>query len=307
MAKNYTVFLLFATFLFSLETRCQEIRIFKVEDFDLKGKVKTCLVSTKYGKEEYEFNEEGLLSKAVTRYNDTDYDITYYKYSGETLLEKRFENYRDNTFDPAASIANIYSVDSTGGRKITEKIVSYEKEFLDRYEYYITNDTIRKIVRTNNEGVDETLIAYKTLKGETTKVYELNGVLKESIRTSMKKENDSVVSKTVLTKKYMEGEPTSAVEEVFDGRNNLVSETVFRNDAKSKKLAREQSTTYNHDETGILIGSESTVGQLTEKKEYVYQFDPFGNWIKEIITPENTYKTRRITYYELPQEAVKKE
>jgi hypothetical protein len=299
MVKNYFVLLLFVIFLFPLGLASQEIRIFKVEDFDLKGKVKSCLVSTKYGKEEYDFNEDGLLTKAVTRYNDNDYDITYYKYSTGTLLEKRFENYRDNTFDPASSIANIYSIDSTGNPKITEKIISYEKEFLDQYEYYIMNDTVRKIVRTNNEGVDETLIDYKTFKGEITKTYELNGVVKESVRTSVKKDNDSIVSKTVLSKRYLDGEPSSALEEVFDGRNNIMSETNFRFDSQIKTFAKEKSVMYLYDESGNLSTSQSVKGKSVQKKrEYVYQFDPFGNWIKEIIIPDNAYKTRKITYYE---------
>ncbi len=41
-------------------------------------------------------------------------------------------------------------------------------------------------------------------------------------------------------------------------------------------------------------------------KEYVYQFDPQGNLIKEIVTPENLYTTRKISYYEVTEE-VKKE
>ncbi len=306
MVKNYIVILLVVIFLFPLGLSSQEIRIFKVEDFDLQGKVKSCLVSTNYGKEEYDFNEGGLLTKAVTRYNETDYDITYYKYSDEALLEKRLENYRDNIFDPASSIANIYTIDSTKNTKIIEKIVSYEKEFLDQYEYHISNDTIRKIVRTNNEGVDETLIFYETLKGETTKTYELNGVLKESIRTSVKKENDSLISKTVLTKKYLEGEPNAAVEEVFDGRTNLISKIEFFYNSKTNQFTKVGEVTYVYDASGVLLASKFKKGKLEEKKEYVYQFDPFGNWIKEIITPDNTYKTRKITYYD-SQEEVKNE
>ena len=39
----------------------QEIRIFTISDFDLKGPVKSCLVSTKYGKEAYDFDKQGKL------------------------------------------------------------------------------------------------------------------------------------------------------------------------------------------------------------------------------------------------------
>ena len=47
-----------------------------MEDFDLVGKVKSCLVITDYGREMFEFNKNGTLTKTITQYNDTDQDIT---------------------------------------------------------------------------------------------------------------------------------------------------------------------------------------------------------------------------------------
>ncbi|MBT8313063.1 MAG: hypothetical protein KJP26_01270, partial [Maribacter sp.] len=101
MDKNYFVSLLHSLLALTIMgvgslVQSQEIRIFTTADFDLKGPVKTCLVSTKYGKETYDFDKEGKLTKSVTRYNDTDYDVTYYKYEGNELIEKRFENYRND-------------------------------------------------------------------------------------------------------------------------------------------------------------------------------------------------------------------
>lgn len=305
MIKNYCILVLISFFLLPFGLAAQEIRIFKVEDFDLNGKVKSCLVSTKYGKEEYDFNENGLLTKSVTRYSESDYDITTYKYTENVLLEKRFENYRENTFDPASSIANIYTIDSTDNSKITEQIVSYEKEFLDQYEYYKINDTIRRIVRTNNEGNDETLISYEKLKGGWVKTYELNNVIKESIRTTEQIENDSLLSKTILTKRYLEGEPNSALEEVFDSRYKLVKKIKFLYNTDSEQFVKNEVENYSYDESGILLNSKTGLGKLKEVKAYVYQFDASENWIKEIITPDNTYKTRKITYYEVANEEEK--
>src|SRR6056297_3029844 len=98
----------------------QEVKIFTLADFDLKDSVKTCLVSTKYRKEEYDFNRKGLLTKSVTRYSDTDYDVVYYKYKDSMLLEKRSETYRDNKFDPSTSIAHFFELDTTENRQVTE-------------------------------------------------------------------------------------------------------------------------------------------------------------------------------------------
>jgi len=302
MVKNYIVLVLLALLLFPKEMTSQEIKIFKAEDFDLIGAVKSCLVSTNYGKEEYDFNETGLLTKSVTRYNDEDYDITYYKYLNGKLLEKRFENYRDAAFDGATSIANFYTIDSTSNLKITEKIISYNKDFLDQYEYYFKADTLVKVIRINNKGIDETLITYTSLKGEKTKTYALNGVLEQSERISLKKENDSIVEKTVLTKKFIEGKPSSALEQEFDGGNKLISKKQFLFSEKTKQFAPQEIVKYAYDEKGVLLSSNSSTGNVIKEKEFLYQFDKNGNWIKEIITPENAYKTRKITYYTTTEE-----
>lgn len=296
MVKNYA-FLILVLFLRPMEMTSQEIKIFKVEDFDLMGKVKSCLVSTNYGKEEYDFNEEGLLTKSVTRYSDTDYDITYYKYSRGILLEKRLENYRDNSFDKNTSIANLYTIDSLLNLKITEKIISYNKEFLDQYEYYYKNDTLRRVVRSNNDGIDETRILYADVKGEQTKTYEMNNVIQQSIQTAIAKENDSIIERSVLTKKFLEGEPNSALEELFDSTNKLLSKTKFFYNTNSKQFIKEETLRYSYDASGMLLKTESSTSTGSEIKEYIFQFDVNGNWIKEIITPDNTYTTRKISYY----------
>jgi len=300
------VLILLALFIFPKELTSQEIKIFKTEDFDLVGAVKSCKVSTDYGKEEYDFNEMGLLTKSVTRYNDQDYDITYYKYANGQLLEKRLENYRENIFDSATSIANFYTIDSVSNPKITEKIVSYNKDFLDQYEYYYKDDTLVKVIRKNNEGTDETSISYTNVKGEETKTYTLNGTIQESERISIKKENDSIVAKNILTKKFIEGKPSSALEEEFDGRNKLILKTQFLFSESTKQFESQELVKFIYDENGMLLSSSSTRGNVIDEKEYLYQFDENGNWIKEIITPDNAYKTRRIAYYELDKDNSKK-
>ena len=302
MLKNYIVLVFSMFFLYSKGMAAQEIKIFKSEDFDLIGNVKSCLISTNYGKEEYDFNEAGLLTKSVTRYNEEDYDITYYKYLNGMLLEKRLENYRENTFDGSTSIANFYTIDSTSNLKITEKIVSYNKDFLDQYEYFYEADMLVKVIRTNNEGNDEIIISYTDVKGEKTRTSALNGVVERSERISLKMENDSVISKNILAKKFIEGNPSSAVEEEYDGRNNLISKTQFFFSEKAKQFEPQEIVKFEYDEEGMLLSSNSTTGNIVEAKEFLYQFDTNGNWIKEIITPDNAYKTRKISYYLVKEE-----
>lgn len=300
MLKNYIFIFCFVLGGFSSHLISQEIKIFKVNDFDLKGNVKSCLVSTKYGKEEYNFNNEGFLTKSVTRYSDTDYDITYYKYTNGYLLEKRLENYRDNIFESNTSIANIYTIDSLTNFKITEKILSYNKEFLDQYEYHYNHDNqMVKTVRTNNNGIDQTNVLYTNIKGEKTKTYALNEVILKSIRTSTKKAKDGSVQKIVLTKGFIKGNPNTAVEEIYNTSNKLLVETKFSFDETTKQFTVSEINTFSYNELQMLLKKETKKDDTLVVKEYIYQFDDgdTGNWIKKIITPENSYTTRKITYY----------
>ncbi|WP_299433667.1 hypothetical protein [uncultured Maribacter sp.] len=299
--KNYTSYIFIFLFLnFSFSVNAQEIRIFTVKDFDLKDSVQTCLVNTKYGKEEYEFLKDGRLSKSVTRHNDADYNITYYKYDGKFLIEKRFENYRENTFDPSTSIANIYTIDSTTTLKITEKILTYSKEFLEQYEYtYSKENVLEKITRTNDNGIDTTAITFTTFKGENTKTYSLNGEIIKSIRTSKIKKKNTSEQKLVLTKTFLNGEPISAEEDKVNQKDKIVSKIKFLFNTDKKEFEPQKVILYDYNENDMLIKTEEKLEDIITIKEYVYQYDNgnSGNWIKQIITPDNSYKTRTITYF----------
>ncbi len=304
MTKNYLlslfISLLNATVLFLPACSfSQEPKVFTRDDFDLKGKVKSCLVITDYGKEEFDFNEEGLLTKSVTRYSDQDYEVTYYKYKVGELAERRDEVYRDGVFDKSTSIAHFYKVDTTGRKKITERIFSYDEEFLDKYEYYFDEkDRLVKTIRSNNAGLDEKTIKLSNYKDERTKSYFLNGVIQKSVRNSNSKNKDGSEQHLELTKEFLDGEPIKAVEKMYDSEEKLTSEINFKYDPREKSFIPTKTITYQYDESGTPSSLITKVGDLEEKKDFIYQFDgDTGNWIKKIVTPENSYTTRRIEYY----------
>jgi len=282
----------------------QKAKIFTLADFDLSGPVKTCFVIKDYGKEEFSFNQNGILTKLVTRYNENDYDITYYKYENEAIREKRVEIYRDGTFDKQTSIANIYSVDSIpNGKKITEKIISYAKEFLDQYEYsYDVNDKLIQVYRNDGKGIENTKVSYEEVQGETTISYTIEGELQKTIRTSNRKINPK--QKVVLTKQYFEGKLNTATEQVFNEKANLISEQKFVYDNKLSTFVPEEVSRYTYNDLGILSELKIKKAKVELVKKYIYQYDNGvkGNWVKQIVTPDNTYITRKITYYEIPSE-----
>jgi len=312
MIKNYITIIVFCIsnlvgFTSPSSMLAQEIKVFTVQDFDLKGPVKFCLVATDYGKEEYDFNQDGFLTKAVTRYSNTDYDITTYKLKGSELSEKRVENYRDGIFTKNTSIANFYELDTTDGKKVTEKIISYNKEFLDQYEYFYGDDgRLSTIKRTNESGIDETTIKYEIYKGESTETYYLNDIIYKSIRTSKIKGKDSDVQKLVLTKEFLEEEPQEALEQTYDSRNKIISETKFAYSTSKKAFTPSQSIFFTYNDQGVLTTLKTVKGKSVAIQNYIYQYDSHesGNWVKQIITPDNTYKTRVIKYYQTKEAAM---
>ena len=310
MIKNYTLFLLVLFVGIQSLIFSQEPKIFIRADFDLQGDVKTCLVITDYGKEEFEFNQNGWLTKSVTRYNENDYDITYYRYKDGELSEKRNEKYRDGVFDESTSIAHVEQGDTTANKKITEKVFSYTKEVLDQYEYqYDAEGTLAKIIRSGDGSLDETTIEQTAYKNENTVSYYLNGVIQKSVRTSKKKTKNGSEQKVVLTKEFLEGEPNKANEEIYEASGKLISQQLFEYKTEEKTFAPSTHIKFQYDDRGMLSSIITKTGDFEEKKEYIYQFDDGeeGNWIKQIITPDNAYTTRKITYYAPEQAEEEKE
>lgn len=304
MKKHYAI-LLFFSFFQIVGMWSQEVQIFTVDDFDLNGKVKSCLVTTDYGKELFEFDRDGVLTKTVTQYNDTDQDITYYKYDDGELVEKRMESYKNNVLDESTSMANFYEVDTVPNRKVIEKIISYDKQFLEQQQYHYDDEgKLVKMISSNGEGVDETTFEYSQLKNEHTVSTFTNGVLQKAVRTSTKKGPNST-QEVVLTKEYIDGEPNTANEEVFNSNGKLVTSEDFLYDMAEKEFVSQKKRFYYYTDGKLSRMVKKTVNTESTDK-YIFQFDSHtpSNWVKQIVTPGNTYITRTIEYYkeEIPEE-----
>lgn len=302
MVKNYFFTILFFLSALLFKLIAQEPQLFEISDFDLIGKVKSCLVVTNYGKEEYEFDQEGRLTKSVTRFSDSDYDVTYYKVKEGELLEKRTENYRDDEFEPSTSFASFFTVDQTKPRKVTEKIYTYEEQFLDARQYvYDTAGKLIRIIHSGTESEDETVISYKGDDNNSVTTFTMNDVIQKTVKNTT---DEISGERTVLTTQYLDGSASSAAEEVFSRTSKLLSENLMAYNANSKKFVLEEKKTYEYNEQGMLIKLTTEKDKIEEVKEYIYQYDSgdSGNWVKQIITPDNLYTTRKIKYY--PQEKI---
>ena len=303
--KRLFVWLLAMYSLLALTLHAQEPRVFTRADFDLVGKVKRSLVITNYGKEAFDFTPDGLLNKITTVYSESDYDITFYKYLNGLPIEKRLEIYREDKLDRQTSIANIFEVDTLLKKIVKEQIYSYQKEFLDQFEYgYDKDGNLVAVTRTSNEGIDETLITYDTLKGEITKTIKVNGIIEKSVRTAEKKEKGQRLE-VELIKTYLNGEPFTATETFRDTLGRKVRETAFNYDPDKATFVRSEELQFTYGENGFLTSKVRKAEKQESRQEFIYQFDAHEppNWTKEIITPQNEYTTRRINYYpeEVPE------
>ncbi len=280
----------------------QDIKLFKAQDYDLKGKVKSCTVVTDYGKEIFDFDENGFLVQSTTEYNDRDKDIVRYKYEGGELLEKRMESYKDNTLDASSSLVNFYEIDTTGLKYIKETIVSFDKEFFEQQEYYYDEaGLLTKVVSSHENAVDERLVERTQFKDEQTETCFDNGVIAQSIRKSSKKTKSGKNLEVVLRKQFVDGDPSKAVEEITNENGQLVSEQLFMFDTKENQFVPEEKKIFSYDKNGVLTKMLLKKGNAESVKEFIFQFDDseHKNWVKKIITPDNTYTTRIISYYEL--------
>ncbi|MEM8999603.1 MAG: hypothetical protein AAGB24_05015 [Bacteroidota bacterium] len=278
----------------------QELKVFTKADFELRGKVKSCQVITGYGKEVFEFDRNGVLTKSVTQYNDTDQDISYYKYDDGNLVEKRLESYKDGVLDAATSMANIYVIDTTGTKNIQEKIVSYDKTFLELQEYQFDEEgRLVKLTTSHQNAVDEIVVEYSNYKDEATKTYFLNGVIQKSIRSSKKKDATGKIQELVLTKEFVDGMPSKAMELLYDPQGTLLSEEVFMYDGSQEQFVSKEKQSYRYSAMGFLSKTFIRRGNAESLKEFIFQFDDSEqkNWVKKIMTPDNTYTTRKIEYY----------
>jgi hypothetical protein len=295
---------LFTGFLFThLMGWSQEIITYDRSDFDLKGLVKSCFVFTKYGQEQYQFNKTGQLVEAATVFGENDSETTYYKYEKAKLVERRVENYVNGVLDKTTSMANFYSYDSIPQLKIKEKIIGYDRTFVAQFNYrYDSIGQLTRVVRTNTQGRFITLISHQwdSLRTKKSTAYWLDSVPLKQIDSIFLKAGGTLSQ--LKTKEFDNGIPNALELRVFNKKGleiELHSTIYIEKDALLvPKKASSVRTKYDSNNHPIEQIFERGVVRQTKKNLYQLDGSPFKNWIKKITTPDNTYTTRKIVYFE---------
>jgi hypothetical protein len=281
----------------------QEIITYDQSDFDLKGPVKSCFVFTKYGQEQYQFNKTGQLIEAATVFGKNDSETTYYKYEKTKLVERRVENYVNGVLDKMTSMANFYSYDSLPQLKIKEKIISYNRAFVAQFNYrYDSTGQLTRVVRTNTQGRFITLISHQwdSLRTKKSTSYWLDSVPLKQIDSIFLKAGGGLIQ--LRAKEFDNGLSSSLEQRVFNKKGleiELVN-TVYieRDTVLVAKRASSVRTKYDSNNHPFELIFERGVVRQTKKNLYQLDGSPFKNWIKKITTPDNTYTTRKIVYFE---------
>jgi len=281
----------------------QEIITYDRSDFDLKGPVKSCFVFTKYGQEQYQFNKTGQLVEAATVFWENDSETTYYKYEKAKLVERRVENYVNGVLDKTTSMANFYSYDSIPQLKIKEKIIGYDRTFVAQFNYrYDSIGQLTRVVRTNTQGRFITLISHQwdSLRTKKSTAYWLDSVPLKQIDSIFLKAAGTLSQ--LKTKEFDNGIPNALELRVFNKKGleiELHSTIYIEKDALLvPKKASSVRTKYDSNNHPIEQIFERGVVRQTKKNLYQLDGSPFKNWIKKITTPDNTYTTRKIVYFE---------
>ena len=281
----------------------QEIITYDRSDFDLKGPVKSCFVFTKYGQEQYQFNKTGQLVEAATVFGENDSETTYYKYEKAKLVERRVENYVNGVLDKTTSMANFYSYDSIPQLKIKEKIMGYDRTFVAQFNYrYDSIGQLTRVVRTNTQGRFITLISHQwdSLRTKKSTAYWLDSVPLKQIDSIFLKAGGTLSQ--LKTKEFDNGIPNALELRVFNKKGleiELHSTIYIEKDALLvPKKASSVRTKYDSNNHPIEQIFERGVVRQTKKNLYQLDGSPFKNWIKKITTPDNTYTTRKIVYFE---------
>ena len=281
----------------------QEIITYDRSDFDLKGPVKSCFVFTKYGQEQYQFNKTGQLVEAATVFGENDSETTYYKYEKAKLVERRVENYVNGVLDKTTSMANFYSYDSIPQLKIKEKIIGYDRTFVAQFNYrYDSIGQLTRVVRTNTQGRFITLISHQwdSLRTKKSTAYWLDSVPLKQIDYIFLKAGGTLSQ--LKTKEFDNGIPNALELRVFNKKGleiELHSTIYIEKDALLvPKKASSVRTKYDSNNHPIEQIFERGVVRQTKKNLYQLDGSPFKNWIKKITTPDNTYTTRKIVYFE---------
>lgn len=243
-------------------------------------------------KTEYGWDKSGKNNTSITRRNadNTQIDRVEMKYHGNKLAEKKTFNSQNNPTDKIT-----YMYDSKGN--VNEENIYLATEYV---QYKAVNKYDKKNRKISEARYDK----------NSKKLYE----------TVFKYEGDNLIKKYTLNEK---GEIDYSEDFTHDKKGNVLTHLTFEKfdnsktldiysyDEKGNKTIWDVSKdgkpfmkavyTYDKNNNNTMIAVTDATGNEVDKREYVYEYDAKGNWIKRTTKIKGipTYiAERQISYYD---------
>lgn len=296
--RSFLTFLGILTLVVSLQG--QDIKVFRLSDYDLVGAAKVCEVRTDYGKEIFTFDQDGLLLRSETFFSETDKIVTTYEFSDGELSGKRIEQISSGEIDKSQSFRYNYKTVFEGDvMKTTEEVLSYDAQFRERREFqYDTLGNLNRITHYQQEGIDEVRIEREQV-GDTLVTREKENGELQRIEKTFQQLEENAIFKHIYQEEFFRGEPFEAREDVYNSKGKRVSYKVMYYDPEKEAYIEEEAHSFTYGDNGELRAERIRKGAAIYENEFVFVYDDHSppNWIRKIQTPDNTYVSRIITYF----------
>ncbi|MHA3788896.1 RHS repeat domain-containing protein [Flavobacterium hauense] len=243
-------------------------------------------------KTEYSWDESGKNNTAITKRNgdNSQIDRVEMKYQGDKIALKTTFNGQNN---PTDKIAYVY--DSKGN--LIEEDLYLTSE-------YIQHKIIRKYDKKNrltsearyDKDSKKRLETFSEYQGDNlTKKYTLNdkGVTEYSQEFTYDKKGNTL---TKLTFDNFD-KSTSIDTHTYDSKGNKLTWEVTKNG----KIFMKANFSYDKYGNTTLIEVMEPTGKIVDKREYIFEYDAKGNWIKKTTKIKDVPQfiaERQITYFE---------
>ncbi len=213
----------------------------------------------------------------------------------------------DGAFDAATSLAHFYTRDTLREKDsiltyvLKERILSYDKELNELNEFYYDGEgRLERSVHSTAEGIDDFQIQYQQRGDTLMKIMHRNEALNQLEKHYPRiSESGDTLRYKVFTE-YLSDLPEKKTREIRNTAGRLVEKKTWSYAPNEQAFRLEETIHYTYNEQGFLQEELIITGKSRKKKEYVYQYDNDGkgNWVKQIVLPDNAYVTRKISYFD---------
>lgn len=267
-----------------------------IDDFELKGLVKTCIEQSAYGKEVFEFDREGRLIFLKSTFEPNQYQDVRFTYKKDTLTQKSIRVYRNDKLVKDESF--LFQYDYLQGSyselilRLDEGSVNFSKHYIDPEGRLLYSeiqedkniDRIDYLYVSSPDSIQITMFKNDLLTSKETKYFSQTGNLLKSVTLQFSGEN-----------------PVQKIQSLYNTQKKITEQIQWQySDSLNTSFSSAIRHINTYDEEGNLENKRVELSNSAKRIEYLYQYDQHSpkNWVKRIEKPSNHYMNRTLTYFE---------